>query len=80
MCTKLLQDIAEHFGCEYISDIKFLPEPDAVKIFLKYISPETYSKDDWNQAASYLTRNKAVFVSAEEARKYILDTKLPRLL
>ena len=76
MCTKLLQDIADHFGCEYISDIKFLPESDVVKIFLKYISPETNSKEDWNQAASYLTRNKAVFVSAGE---YILNTKLPRL-
>ena len=64
----------------YISDLRFLPEPDVIKVFLKYIPSQKYSIDDWNQTAWYLVGKKVSFSSELEVRDYIINSDLPRLL
>ena len=75
----LLQDMANQLNCTYISDLRFLPEPDVIKVFLKYI-PSHNSIDDWNQTAWYLVGKKVSFSSELEVRDYIINSDLPRLL
>jgi len=79
MQKELLQDLANLTGCTYISDLRFLPEPDIIKVFLEMIVPCEYSIADWNLAVHYLTNNRVEFLSVEEAKKYLIDYKFPRL-
>lgn len=77
---ELLQDLTQMTGCSFISDLKFLPEPDLIKIVLKNVSSDAYSVFDWNQTVYYLTGNKELFDDAEQAKQYLLAVKLPRQL
>lgn len=80
MTGVLLEDMASYCGCTFISDLKYLPEPDIIKVFVKHVSPSDYSIHDWNQTVRYFSGEKVLFESEEDARKYIIDLKLPRLL
>ena len=46
---ELLQDLTQMTGCSFISDLKFLPEPDLIKIVLKIFN----NKDRRKYNASY---------------------------
>ncbi len=80
MTGVLLEDMASYCGCTFISDLKYLHEPDIIKVFVKNVSPSDYSIYDWNQTVWYFSGEKVLFESEEAARRYIIDLKLPRLL
>jgi len=74
----LLQDLADRIGCDYISDLKYLPEPDLIKVCIKELQADQYPVSEWNQALLYLTQDKLEFTSGEEAKQYIIRCKMPR--
>lgn len=79
MSRDLLKDLAMLANCEYISDLRYLPEPDIIKVLVKdFIIADVYSLWDWNQAVSYFTYQDISFTSAGEAKKYLLKARLPR--
>lgn len=80
MSKSLLQDLADRMGCTYISDLRFLPEPDLIKVCMKEFQTDHYPVSEWNQTVHYLTRDRLEFTSGEEAKQYIMNCKLPRLI
>lgn len=80
MSKELLQDLADRIGCTYISDLRFLPEPDIIKVCMKEFKAEHYPVSDWNQAVQYLTKSRIEFTSGEEAKQYIINGEFSRRL
>lgn len=80
MAKILLQDLADRIGCAYISDLKYLPEPDLIKVCIKEFQSDNYPVSEWNQALRYLTQDRLEFTSGEEAKQYIIGCKFPRLI
>ena len=78
MSKELLQDLADRIGCTYISDLKYIPEPELIKVCIKEFQTDTYPISEWTDAVHYLTRDRIVFTSGDEAKKYLINCQFPR--
>ena len=67
----LLDILAEKMGCTYLSDLRFLPWPNAVLRQAVLSMPlDDFSEYEWKDTAEYLCGVNCV--SAKEARDKIL--------
>ena len=67
----LLDILAERMNCTYLSDLRFLPQPNAtLRRAVADMSLDDFSEYEWKDAAEYLCGVKCV--SAKEARDTIL--------
>ena len=67
----LLDILAERMNCTYLSDLRFLPQPNAIlRRAVADMSLDDFSEYEWTDAAEYLCGVKCV--SAKEARDTIL--------
>ena len=67
----LLDILAERMNCTYLSDLRFLPQPNAIlRRAVADMSLDDFSEYEWKDAAEYLCGVKCV--SAKEARDTIL--------
>ena len=68
----LLDILAEKMNCTYLSDLRFLPWPNAtLRQTLASMSLDDFSEYEWKDAAEYLCGGK--YQSAEDARKAVLS-------
>lgn len=76
MEKELLHILSERTGCLYLSDLRYLANPDIIKAALKNIAPHDFSLSQWNGAVTYLTGVTGRFISAAEAKEYLLKAKI----
>ena len=69
---RLLIDLAENLGCEYLSDLRYTIPAGKLREEVEQIPLESYSELDWIDAASYLTDCERC-KSAKEARLVLLN-------
>ena len=68
----LLDILAERMNCTYLSDLRFLPQPNAtLRRAVADMSLDDFSEYEWKDAAEYLCGVKCV--SAKEARDTIMS-------
>lgn len=66
----LLDILAERMDCTYLSDLRFLPRPNAaLQQAVASMPLDSYSAHEWLDAADYLCGAKCQ--NAEEARKAV---------
>lgn len=70
----LLDNIQIQLGLEYLSDLRFCNHKK-IKALIQDFSEDDYPLSEWNDAAEYLTGKPAQFVSACEARQFLLNYK-----
>lgn len=69
----LLDDLAALSGCEYLSDLRYIPAYQTrISLALKSLNPQEYSIQDWNDAAKYLLQQAPTFQTIPEAYTFIL--------
>jgi len=67
----LLDILAEKMNCTYLSDLRFLPRPNAaLRQAVASLPLDDFSEHEWKDAVEYLYGVKCV--NAEEARNLIL--------
>lgn len=67
----LLDILDERMNCTYLSDLRFLPQPNAVlRQVVASIPLDNFSEHEWKDAAEYLCGIKCI--SGEESRAIIL--------
>ena len=67
----LLDILAERMNCTYLSDLRFLPWPNAaLRQAVSRMPLDNFSEYEWKDAAEYLCGVNCV--SAEEAKNAIL--------
>lgn len=70
----LLDILAEKMNCTYLSDLRFLPQPNAaLRQAVASMPLNGFSEYEWKDAAEYLCGVKCV--SAEDARNTILKNQ-----
>ena len=68
----LLDILAERMNCTYLSDLRFLPQPNAtLRRAVADMSLDDFSEYEWKDAAEYLCGVKCVI--AKEARDTIMS-------
>ena len=68
----LLDILAEKMNCTYLSDLRFLPQPNAtLRRAVADMSLDDFSEYEWKDAAEYLCGVNCA--SAEDARNTILE-------
>ena len=68
----LLDILAERMNCTYLSDLRFLPQPNAaLRQAIASMPLDDFSEYEWKDAAEYLCGVKCVNV--KDARDTILD-------
>ena len=70
----LLDILAERMNCAYLSDLQFLPQPNAaLRQAIASMPLDDFSEYEWKDAAEYLCGVK--FLNAKDARDTILDRR-----
>ena len=68
----LLDILAEKMNCTYLSDLRFLPRPNAaLRQAVSRLPLDDFSEYEWKDAAEYLCGVKCA--SAEDTRNTILE-------
>ena len=68
----LLDILAERMNCTYLSDLRFLPQPNAtLRRAVADMSLDDFSEYEWKDAAEYLCGVKCAI--AKEARDTIMS-------
>ena len=60
----------------YLSDLKFIRNTQKIKSELEKLSPQDFPVKQWNDAVSYLTKNKVNFSSGIEAKNFLLGAEI----
>ena len=75
MKKSLLDEIAEHLGCDCLSDLRIWPDARAFLDCIDSIPPNAYALIQWNECAHYLTTETKTFDSESEVRRFLADAK-----
>ena len=68
----LLEFLTQQTGCEYLSDLRCIPQPnDVLRSAVARLSLDAFVAHEWIDAANYLCGIRCA--SAEEARNEILE-------
>ena len=68
----LLEVLMQQTGCEYLSDLRRIPQPnDALRSVVAQLPLDAFAAHEWIDAANYLCGIRCE--SAEEARNAILE-------
>ena len=51
---QLLEDLQRLVGCDYLSDLRFLPDREPIHRAIRQLCPEDYSPAQWKEALYYL--------------------------
>jgi hypothetical protein len=75
----LLDAMAAHIGCTYVSDLKYMDDDQRIRLLYKLerTPPETASLREWNDALTYLTGEAEVH-TREDARHRLMDVMRQR--
>lgn len=72
--TGLLEYIAEQTGCDFLSDLHCAKWKKVQEALLQ-ANTKTFSLEEWNDAAKYLTGEKRCFRTSTEAVNFLLNRK-----
>lgn len=51
---QLLEDLQTLVGCDYLSDLRFLPDREPIHTAIRQLCSEDYSPAQWKEAICYL--------------------------
>ena len=69
----LLETLAMKIGCSYLSELHTSYRFREICREIKKLDMEKFSMKEWNDAVDYITGEKVVFSSPEDAREYLLE-------
>jgi hypothetical protein len=74
----LLDTMADHVGCTYVSDLKYIDDAQRARLRYKLegTQPEAASLQEWNDALTYLSGWSAES-TREQARQRLIDAMCP---
>jgi hypothetical protein len=74
----LLDTMADHIGCTYVSDLKYIDDAQRTRLRdkLEGTHPEAVSLQEWNDALTYLSGGAAESTQ-EQARQRLIDAMCP---
>jgi len=75
MDVSLLEVMQARMGCEYLSDLRCLPDAERLRLArkLEKVCPEDASLHDWNDALQYLARQPPQ-QTAQAARERLIQS------
>lgn len=70
--TDLLERLSSGMGCQYLSDLRGMAHTAQCRLILAEIPAEEYSVKTWSDAIYYITGEKTVYSTPQEARMKLI--------